>query len=556
MSERICWLIFTLVSCALVNLIATIISSTNLHSDANLMVDITKNWQMRAIIDMQVSPGGCPYGYETAYNYEWPGTDSGCWCGDISNYYRNYYDIWKDLYPNYCNWNQSRAGCSEIRSTSSMPINILSSVNNTRMSLCVQRSSETWMNVASYSGNTCPPGKIKCGLSADNTFCVNNGTKCPINDIQMITLILPADSEKLSQCNETNNCLVFSQDWYSAQIIKYKRGDTFDALPTAQFRLNEYGMCKDSGQDDVTPGRYVFLLLRGSRSNCGREGDSFWNKTLMKISETRLFDLNGISSTIQYLKRFGYYPWSKSGDDYQYYLYSRSYIPWKVGCRDQMGLLSQQRGTIDQLKSFELGLMIISIASGIILGILFPIYIGVSSQNPYGAASSITGAKWTHYLVRFGLLPFQLYALKLSQSQLGIYSSLVQKGCASSQVSSFLGGLEKDIRTAHNGNIVCIAIFAFTSFVTFCFYVSDRMKQAGKYQLSDSLASPDNQAPQDNYYSQPKNDYEFQYQQNTQTYYQQQPTTENVNYAPPGPQEAQFNQAKPLYQAYNTQYYN
>jgi len=557
MSEGTGWFICTLVSCSLVSLIATIIGYLNIRGDADIMIDITKNWETKAIVDIQVSPNGCPYNYETAYNYEWPGTYSGCWCGDISNYWRNYYEVWKDIYSDYCTWNQSRAGCSEIRSTSSMPINILSSVNNTRMSLCVQRSSETWMNVASYSGNTCPPGKIKCGLSVENTFCVNNGTKCPINDIQMTQLDLPRDYNVLSQCNETNNCLIFSQDWSSAQIIKYKRGDTFDALPTAQFRLNEYGMCKDSGQDDVTPGRSLFLLLRRSRSSCGREGDSFWNKTLYQVSESKLFDLNGISSTIQYLKRFGYYTWSRSGDDYKYYLYSRSYVPWKVSCRDQMSILSQQRDTLDKLRGFEFALMITGIISGIALGIIFPVYIAISSENQFGAASAITNAKWAHFLIRGGLLPIQGFAIKLSQSQLGIYGSIVQRGCASSQVASILSALEKGIWSTHYSNIVCVVFFAFTSLITICFHLSNRTKQTGKYQLSDSLASPETQTSQDNYYSQPKNDYEFQYQQKTAPYYQeQQPTSQNLIYAPPAPQEAQFNHAKPLYQAYDTKYYN
>jgi len=563
MGERICWLVFTIMSCALVSLAATLMAYINLYNDSNDIIEITRNWQTKAILDLQVSLDGCPEGYESSSNSKWPGTMSGCWCGEITSDMRRRYNLWSDVYVYSCDYNQTKAGCDDISSTAARPMNIWSTINDTKAILCVQRSTESWIDVANYSGNTCPPGKIKCGLSADNTFCVNNGSKCPINDIEMTSLTLPRDSGILSQCNEANNCSIFAQDPSTAQIIKYKRGDKFDALPTAQFRLSEYGMCKDSTQDDVTPGRSVFTLFGNSKANCGNEGDAFWNKTVFQISEKKLFDLNGISTTIKYLNQYGYYDQGYSGNNYQYYLFSRSYIPWKMECRDQMNVLIQKNDNISNLKDYQSTLMFLSCFFGVVLAAVLPMFISITAclEKVNGKFKMATIVRiigrLVHFCVRFGMIPLQISSFKSSKSLVGLYSSISQRGCTTSEVSHSLNTMQKSVDIAHYGNIISLAWFAFTTIITLCFFLSDRIRRPNnnKHQLSDSLvySEPQQSQTQDDEtpYFAPNKDYDTQYGKKNPIH-QQEPNAQPLQYAPPAPLEDEPMYAKPLYVPFDT----
>jgi len=560
MTERIRWLLFTIISCAIVTLATSLMGYFNLDDDQNLAVDITKNWQAKAILDLQVSLDECPSGYQNVTNSVWPGTTNGCWCGDISRSSRDYYEIAGDLLRDHCDSNQTKAGCTEILQTSAIPMNTWSTINGTKATLCAQRSNESWADVANYSGSACPPGFKKCGISAENAFCTVQNSKCPINDIQMIYLTLPRDSDFLSQCTDTRNCVVFAQDSNTAQIIKYQRGDTFDALPTSQFRLNEYGMCKDSAQDDVTPGRSVFALFGKAKVSCGNEGDAFWNKTIYQVSEQKLFDWNGVSSTIQYLSKFGYYDKGHTGNDYQYSLFSRSYIPWKRECRDQMNLLIQKNDAIASVKNSQLMLMLWSWVTCFILVGIVPIIICVSvclenaNREKFAMGKIMRNlARFVHYFIRIAMIQTQISSLRESHSVVGLYSTITQKGCTTPQVSDALKILQKSINIAHYGTIISIAYFVCITLLTIYFFILDRKKQLIiKDQLSESFADPQTSSYQPNQnlqsrdievpYSQYR-DYEIQYLQN-----QQQPIVQHIQSIPPAaPPEDEMMYAKPLY---------
>jgi len=562
MTERVRLGLFIIISCALITLATSLMGYFNLDNDQNLAVDITKNWQAKAILDLQVSLDDCPSGYQNISNSVWPGTTYGCFCGNISSYDRNYYEINGDLYHDHCNYNQTKAGCIEVFPTSAIPMHSWSTINGTKATLCAQRSNESWADVANFSGSACPSGFRKCGISAENTFCTAQDSKCPINDIQMIYLTLPRDSDLLSQCTDTRNCVVFAQDSNTAHIIRYQRGDNFDALPTAQFRLSEYGMCKDSAQDDVTPGRSVFGLFEKAKASCGNEGDAFWNKTIYQVSEQKLFDWNEVSPTIQYLSKFGYYDKGHTGNDYQYSLFSRSYIPWKRECRDQMSLLIQKNDAISNVKKSQLDLVLWSWITCFILVAIVPIIICVSvclenaNRDKLLMARIFRNlAKFLHYFIRIAMIQIQISSLKESHSLVGLYSTITERDCTTPQVSEILKILQKSIKIAHYGTIISIAYFALTTCVTIYFFISDRKKQlAHKDQLSESFADPQTSYYEPSQYAQYR---EVEVPQSQYRNYEIQSLQNQQQFIPPAaPQEDEMINAKPLYQPFeNKNYY-
>jgi len=482
---------------ALTTTAIVIVSYCYLFADFNIIVeDIVANWQSKTIMDIQASPYECPDGYDYAYDYIWPGTSKGCWCGNVSISTKSYYEISSDLTQGNCNYNQTIAGCNNVLSTSERSLNTWSSVNGTDTVLCVKRSNETWAQAAPQSGQTCLPNMTKCGQSVNNAFCTYD-SQCPINDIQMSDLILPKDSDILSQCNKDNNCVVMAQDSFSAFIIKYQRGDTLDALPTSQIRLNEYSMCFDINQDDYTPGRGSFALLQRSKSDCGQQAAPLWNKSAFHISEARLFDLNGLTGVIKYLNNFGYYSGHHTGADYQYNLFSRSYIPWNPQCRSQMTTLSDKSSELSKLRTIQLIIMILTIIFGLILGIGTPYMISKAYDN--SVHEEVKFCQCVDLICKIIQIPLQVFGFVVASHQMTYYRSIVNEGCSSTDILVLFNNIKNDIAITYYGNAACIVCSAIMLFISCCYVYPNHEVYHKKYWGTFyAHSAPDNQAHQDN----------------------------------------------------------
>mmetsp|Transcript_41601 Transcript_41601/g.36995 ORF Transcript_41601/g.36995 Transcript_41601/m.36995 type:complete len:105 (-) Transcript_41601:1066-1380(-) len=94
-------------------------------------------------------------------------------------------------------------------------------------------------------------------------------------------------------------------------------------------------MCKRRDKKSKTSGRTDFALLRDSRTSCGGEGDDLWIE-LDEQTERDIFISNGIYSDVLYLDNYGFYSSGRDGDDYDWRLFVRGYVPFDIGCRDDM----------------------------------------------------------------------------------------------------------------------------------------------------------------------------------------------------------------------------
>ena len=452
---------------AAATIIITSLSFFSLKNDSRILIDIVNNWHTGAIIDIKVA-NVCPGDYEEAFNYTWPGTTSGCFCGNISLISKLYFNLHHDMYVGFCSFDKSWAGCRDAYSANSKLVDVWSRVNNTDMRLCVRRSQDSWANMAGKSGESCQDNTLKkCGISADLTFCTTEA-QCPINDIQVRSLTLPADDAELWSCTPDSNCQVMAEDSSSAKILQYQRGDTFDALPTAQFSINEYGMCKDMTKNDITPGREEFDLLNQKRSTCNKDGSSRWN-TSDSMTEAQLFDLNGLANTINRLLPFKYYPFGQNGSKYQWSMFSRSYIPWNIDCRSDMSSVIAKSSSIQDLRSFHLVLFIITVIAGVFFGLVFPIllyrsmvsgrqitYCGkVFKKEDFRRCCTIIS-----FGFKFAVALFIIIAFIKDKASRDLLTDVAASNCSNSDIMGTFIDSSKDLHRAYAFDIVLIVLWS------------------------------------------------------------------------------------------------
>ena len=392
--------------------------------------------------------------------------------------------MYNDLYTGYCNDNQSWAGCNDVYFTDSKLVDVWSQVNNTDMRLCVRRSQDSWANMAEKSAESCQDDTLKkCGISADLTFCTNEA-QCPINDIQVRSLTLPADNAKLWSCTP-DNCQVMAEDSSLAKILQYQRGDKFDALPTAQFDINEYGMCKDMTKNDITPGREDFNLIHHRRSTCNKDGSSQWN-TSDSITEARLFNLNGLANTINSLLPFQYYPFGQNGSNYQWSMFSRSYIRWNIDCRGDMSSIITNSSTIQDLKSFHLVLFIIMIIASIFFGFIIPILL-CSSLTSSGQITCngkmVNKEDWRRYCtlisfgLKFGVAPFIIIAFIKAKASKDLLTNIAASNCSNSETMNTFVDLSQDLHNTYTFDVILVALWSTLFVASFYSLIGSRRIQ-------------------------------------------------------------------------------
>jgi len=484
-------------------------SYSSLSPNVDNFVDITRNWQSKAIMEIQVFKNNCPKDYEEAFKAEWPGIKDGCWCGGIDSEYRDRYKIYYDIYEESCDGNQTISGCKNIPAISAKPLSLISKLENEKGKICIKRSNETWAQTALNSNSTCPTGTIKCGLSENNIFC-SNSSQCPINHIDIVNV---ESIEDVENCIEANNCTVLSKESSHTRLLKYKRGDTHDALPLAQFRLNEYRMCRDSTKDNKTPGRFDFELSP-ARSTCKVDEQGIWEENY-SLTEAELFDLNGLTYTINSLQKYDYYPKGINGQNYMWHLFSRNYIPWKLHCRSRMNEVVESSGTMNKLKETQKILMIATILAGVILGLFLPYMICANlckslentDYHKQEIKTLVLFGKRLGNFVKFFQIPLQTYTLYVSFKTKQLFKGLVNDACSGVETLSTIRDLVKELESLYSLNLWNVGLLVLFCISGCIFYFEKQKKRLGQGE------SEHDEVVAVNYYDQP--------------------VQQNSNYAPP-----------------------
>lgn len=443
--------------------------------DDTELSEIVANWQTKTIIDLVVSDS-CPSDYELALQgRHWPGTKSGCWCGNISQELIQNNGISCNPYcENQCTDGLRNLGCQDVAAKDSQLLNTWAFVENTSKKICVKRSSETWADFVMNGSKDCSSGTRKCGVSTENIFCTKE-SQCPIN---MISVIDAISMESEDDCDESSNCIQLKNSDGASKRLVFARGSTFDALPLVQFDLNEYAMCNSRQKNNFTPGRKSFPLLKEQPSTCYDTGAKKWNTT-DQISEAQLFEANGLSEYMTYLNEFsdedfkGYYAAEKTGDDYTWSLFSRNYIPWKIECRDQMQVLIEKSHLVPLIRRTQLSLLIIGTISTLCLAIIVPCLEIYKVRKSFKNKSNVYSVdmankrklknidefkKSTNLFIKVLQIPIQIWAIVSATYLKGLYTTIITENCSNEETQAVFSILNQSMGSVQWKNCTVFAI--------------------------------------------------------------------------------------------------
>lgn len=308
------------------------------------------------------------------------------------------------------------------------------------MQICIKRSSETLQNMAQYNSGDCPKGYIKCGKSSgNNVFCTEQDV-CPISYIEVMPYSRRPGG---SGCSIGTNCMILDDSSESPRVLKFSRmNDSGDAQPLVEIRLNEHSMCELADEATITPNRPQFPLLKTKGTEC--EGNNEWN-TISSLTEERLFELNSLDDYITSLNKFpssgmkGYYATNKDGTDYNWRVFTRSYISWDPSCQGQISDVIKTAGNAGHIKTVQLILMIIGLVSAISLGIVQP-FIELRSLIrkpkkfvPIPLVEKVLKWRATKRILPYIFLgiviPFQAWCLVLLINAKNLFGKVVNDGC-------------------------------------------------------------------------------------------------------------------------------
>jgi len=447
--------------------------------------DLVSNWESTTILDIKMMTT-CPTGYSSALtDRNWPGVDEGCYCGTVSaTTLKNNNITCTPFCKGSCSTKASSLGCKTIAGQNPQALNNWIRKSGSNYQPCIKRSTETFAKTASLttSSGTCPTGYLKCGTTAENVFCTKE-SQCPISYIEIKSI----DSSMTSTCVTGNNCQVISEPDVQLKVktLSYKRADTYDGLPLTEFTVNENGMCDIKNERDITPGRAQYYLLKSKPSSCKGEGTNRWT-TLDTTTEADLFTANGniMGNNLYYYVKTtlatysqpsagltGYYPTGRDGTNYNWKMFGRDYIPWKISCREKMETFIDKSQNVNRLKSAQLALLIIGMTSTVALGLVLSF---MEFQNLRGVdLPCIPGKgeeerkrikkikKILNYTFKLGQLPFQVWAIALCVTTKGLFDNLVNDACSSDvDTTVLIATLSTKLKTAYQNNIIAIALLA------------------------------------------------------------------------------------------------
>ena len=182
--EKIFALILDIIICsfALIFLIIALPTLNNYHFDTSLISEYQDNWSRGPIVDIFVSPeqDKCPQGYEELITNVFPGMNQGCDCSQST--LKEFQD---KVYTSQCNADHLVSDCQMVFNFNDIALKKWKGTV-----LCASRMDKNFWQLV-ITDSYCPSAHKKCGVLDDfnNTLCVPNVDKCPVNDI----IVLPSN---------------------------------------------------------------------------------------------------------------------------------------------------------------------------------------------------------------------------------------------------------------------------------------------------------------------------------------------------------------------------
>ncbi|CAD8101800.1 unnamed protein product [Paramecium sonneborni] len=317
---------------------------------------IIENWQQQPIKSIRLSFDQCNSEEINLVNYRWPGTVDGCDCRYtfrlLSLRTNNHHTFIprNKIYNNHaCNITQRAWGCISIYAKNPINFNRFPSPQSQEgFKLCAVLEKDNSFYSHLPESEECPQGQLKCGNHQDFFYCTTQ-PECPVFEIgfQGVT------QQILNATEQTEKGLTFL----------YNRNSEYK-LPLVEVRVSEgEGICMKNHQRGITNGRTEYPLMRENKTEC--QIDRRFIK-LLTSNEVQFYESNNQLKLQDKLR--GY----EISSQYQWGLYSRGYISWKMSCRGELfDNFIDQQDILEQILQTQKNLAIISIIYFLIISVIW-----------------------------------------------------------------------------------------------------------------------------------------------------------------------------------------
>ena len=390
------------------------------------------NWKSEFINSLTVSSSNsCPSGYVPLFPYNWPGTNTGCYCTSLAS--------------GACNSTQINQGCRTITAQAAQTWSEWQGGAN----ICVKRiSGYNFAEKALSYPLSCSSSEQACGMSSSIQVCVPKTQSCPITKM-VIATSPPTDTSYQSI------------PYYGSYNVYYTT--TANSFPVVESVVMEDKPCEDKTHQNISPLRTDYTLMKSKRTHCS-DYDNRWS-IVSTIAEPGFYSGNGQSGLTTTLPGFvisSSYSWSQS---------IRNNFQWSYSstCREFGYKVYVYKDQYNLASNFQVVIMAINIVAAIFLSILFPFF---EIQNLRGVdLPCFPGkgeeeekkiektAKVLKYLFKFIQLPFFIAAVVISGAIRGVFVIVGNENCSDSltnqQFKDVGDALNKQV---YSGNITNLAL--------------------------------------------------------------------------------------------------
>ncbi|KAM3131354.1 hypothetical protein pb186bvf_016536 [Paramecium bursaria] len=429
-------------------LVMTILSVNSFNSFKSDWVEynlILKNWQQPLIYDIRATNQSCDQPNEILLSYyNFPGTYAGCQC-DIFTY---------TLRKGACTQRALNNGCSTLNSYPNINMTNFPINNNTYYKLCgtIDPTDNKNTFYSNPQRKPCNSLQLQCGTKDDYFICTNQ-PKCPIFDI-----------------SPTNN--------YTDGIVDLPDGEKFyytrsleGQMPMVEWKIGEgSGICINNAIPSITSGRSDYALMRNLKRDCAR--DTRFTR-LANTSEAPFYHVNQMDLLPQLINGF------QIDDKYQWGIYKRGYILWKLECRDNtFQSFLNTRQNLDTIYSIQEGQTIIASVFFLVISIIMSFMVVyticggnwccIKGKGTAEANRILQCEVFIKIIIQLSYAIIIIISFALVRSEYNYLDSLISKNCTDEQTTDILRNIRDNLQNEiYVNNIILLVLFIFSLFVDF-----------------------------------------------------------------------------------------
>ncbi|CAD8199615.1 unnamed protein product [Paramecium pentaurelia] len=450
---------------------------------------IIENWKQQPIQSIRLSFDKCNNEEINLINYRWPGTVDGCDCRysfRLLSIKTNNHHTWfprNKIYNNHaCNITQRAWGCISIYAKDAINFNRFPTQNQKEgFKLCaiLEKDNSFYSHLPEL--DECPKGQIKCGNEVNYFYCTSQ-SECPIFEIGFKDVTLIDNSQEQTEKGLT---------------LLYNRKSEYK-LPLVEVRVSEgEGICMKNHLRGLSNGRVEYPLMRENKTECQID------KRFIKLKSSNEVEFYESNNQLKIQDQLRGYEISKQ---YQWGLYARGYIEWKMSCRGEMfdNFIDQEQ-ILEEILYTQKYLMIVSIIFFIIISVIWS----------YIQAHTLQGGDWPcikgrgteesntifylEILTKIILQSLQAFIIIMSFSRTkeesNFLESVISRNCSDEYVQIQLEYLRDMLsENIYRFNWGCLILFCITTVLDFCVvsyliisFIRDRKDKENRYEQRDEI---------------------------------------------------------------------